>query len=183
MQRSLKLFIAAVALAAILSGSTAASAPAQAQTPIDGRIVRVVYQIGSLGTWGFHLAHMRDGRYCLRFGDPGRRLTIAAIQQAADICFDRVPATVNRSQERMLQAIDTSDGKTKTFVKFHKGSIAATGNAITLDVASCSRAEGVQERCFANRYLVGMNGQDCTAEITLPQGKASAPSCEHYAAH
>jgi hypothetical protein len=83
-------FIAPVALAAILSGGPAGSAPAQAQTPIDGHIVRVVYKVGSKGTWGFHLAHMRDGRYCFRLGNPGR-LTLDDIRRLAHICFDNVP--------------------------------------------------------------------------------------------
>jgi len=155
--------------------------------PADGRIIRVVYQVGGApgavnATWGFHLAHMRDGRYCVRFGNPGRRLTIAIIEEVADICFDGMPATVDRSRERRYQAIDTSDGKEKTFVSFSKGSIAASGNAITLDVTSCSRAKGVPEYCFANRYILRMSGQECSAEIALSRGTVPATTCEHYAA-
>jgi hypothetical protein len=159
MQRSLMLSIAAVAFAAVLSGSPAGLARAQTQTPVDGRIVRVVYQVGGAPgavnpTWGFHMAHMKDGRYCVRLGNPGRRLSLAIIDEVVDICFDRVPATVDLSPERRYQAIDTSDGREKTFLRFHKGSIGATGDAITLDVTSCRGAEGVPERCFPSRYIV-----------------------------
>ena len=67
------------------------ASPAIAQTPVDGRIVRVVYHIvydggrPSSATWGFHLACMKDGRYCVRLGNPGR-LTLAIIAKVGDIC-------------------------------------------------------------------------------------------------
>jgi hypothetical protein len=128
------------------------------------------------------MAQMKDGRYCVRLGNPGR-LNLAIIERVADICFDRVPATVDRSQERKSSAIDTADGKRKTIVSFQKGSIAATGDAIALEIASCNRVEGQGEvRCFPNRYVVRMSGQACNAQVTLARGKAGVTTCEHYPA-
>jgi hypothetical protein len=60
--------------------------------------VRVVYEIihsnsGPRGSsWGFHLAQIKDGRYCVRFGNPGQHgWTRAIIEKFADICFDTIP--------------------------------------------------------------------------------------------
>lgn len=100
---------ATLALATLLCTT---AMPAAAQTPVDGRIVRVVYQVVFEGggpqnsTWGFHLAHMRDGRYCVRFGNPGR-LNLAIIQKVGDVCFDTIPGTVERSHESRSQSFDT----------------------------------------------------------------------------
>ena len=85
---------------------------------------------------------MTDNRYCVRFGNPGR-LTLKTIDRMADICFDTVPGSVERSRESRSQAFDVREkGKRITVVSYHKGSIAAGGRDITLDVASCSRLEG-----------------------------------------
>jgi len=96
-----------IAAAALLCATSASPAPASAQTPADGRIVRVVYQVTATGTWGFHLAHMKDGRYCVHFGNPGR-LTLAHMERSASICFDKIPGAVERTPERTFQAGDTS---------------------------------------------------------------------------
>lgn len=178
-------------LAIALLGAATLAPSAIAQTPADGRIVRVVYEVKFEGsgpsgsTWGFHLAHMPDGRYCVRFGNPGR-LTLAIIQKVSDICFDTVPATVDRSQERTSHSFDAREkGKRITVVSYQKGSIQASGNAITLDVATCNRVEGEQEtRCFPNRYAVRINGADCSAEVTLSgsRSRAGTTTCEHYPA-
>lgn len=179
-----------LALGALL-WAMAASAPAVAETPVDGRIVRVVYDVifdgpGPRGaTWGFHLAHMQDGRYCVRFGNPGR-LTLAVIQKVASICFGRIPATVERSHENRSRSYDAREkGKQITVVSYQKGSIASSGSDVTLDIETCNRVEGEQEtRCFPNRYVVHMQGPDCGAEVTLSgsQSRAGATTCEHYAA-
>lgn len=180
MQRSLMSSFAAVALAAVLCGSTAGLAAAQAKTPIDGRIVRVVYQVGSKGTWGFLLAHVRDDRYCFRIGNPGR-LTLADFQQAAHICFDTVPATVDRSPELRMPAFMGS--KPVILINSYKGAIAASGNDIILHIEDCTRVEGeAEEPCTPARYVVRMSGQECSAEITLFRRKAGTTTCEHYAA-
>jgi hypothetical protein len=181
----------ALALAAGLLAAGLAGPPALAQTAADGRIVRVVYALIFEGpgprdsTWGFHLAHMKDGRYCVRFGNPGR-LNLAVIQQVYDICFNSVPATVDRSQERRSESFDAREkGKRITVVSYQKGSIQASGNDITLEVATCNRVEGEQEtRCFPNRYVVHMNGPACRAEVTLSgsRSRAGATTCEHYPA-
>jgi hypothetical protein len=165
-----------------LCAAAAIAAPAGAQTPVDGQIVRVVYRIDTGGTWGFHLADMNDGRYCVRFGNPGR-LSLAIIQRMADICFDRMPSTVDRSQERRSRAIDTADGRMKTIVSFQKGSIAATGDAVALDISTCNGVEGGGEvRCFRNRFVVHLGGQDCSAQVTLARGTAHVLICERYTA-
>jgi hypothetical protein len=168
---------------AVLLCAGAIAAPASAETAVDGRIVRVVYQVGAKGgTWGFHLAHMTDGRYCVRLGNPGR-LNLAIIHRVADICFDRVPATVALSRERRSRAIDTADGKMKTIVSFQRGAIGAEGAGITLEITTCNRVEGDQQvRCFPNRYAVRMSGEGCRAEVTLAAGRAGAVTCEHYPA-
>jgi hypothetical protein len=171
-----------IAGAVLLCAVGAITAPASAGTAVDGRIVRVVYQVGATGTWGFHLAHMPDGRYCVRLGNPGR-LNLAIIQRVADICFDRVPATVDRSRERRSRAIDTADGKMKTIVSFQRGAIGASGAGITLEITTCNQMEGDQRlRCFPNRYVVRMSGEGCHAEATLAGGAAGAVTCEHYPA-
>src|SRR5262245_22364712 len=72
-----------IVLAALFCAAHANLTPASGQTPADGRIVRVVYQVSAKGTWGFHLAHMKDGRYCVHFGNPGR-LTLAHMDRAAN---------------------------------------------------------------------------------------------------
>ena len=179
-----------LAIASIL-GILQALSPAAAVTPVDGRIVRVVYEVvfdgqGPRGsTWGFHLAHMRDGRYCVRFGNPGR-LTLAIIQKVADVCFDNIPATVDRSKETRSKSFDAREkGKQITVLSYQKGSIAMSGGDITLDIATCNRVEGEQDtRCFPNRYVVHMKGADCSADVTLSGSKSRAghTTCEHYAA-
>jgi hypothetical protein len=179
-----------VAAAGLLAAGVAAL-PALAETAADGRIVRVVYALvfdgaGPSGaTWGFHLAHMSDGRYCVRFGNPGR-LGLATIDKVSDICFDRVPATTGPSQERKSQSFDAREkGRRITVISYQKGSIAASGNDITLQIESCTRIEGEAEtRCLPNRYVVHMNGPDCTAEVSLSgsTSRAGATTCEHYEA-
>lgn len=169
----------------VLAALAAAAQPAAAQSPTDGRIVRVVYEIvfdgrGPTGsTWGFHLARMRDGRTCARLGNPGR-LTLAIIEKVADICFAGIPGAVERSQERTSQAFDTKN-KPITLVTWQKGSIERAGDDITLTVTSCTRVQGEDDsRCFPNRYVVHMRGAGCSADIALARGKAGATTCEHY---
>jgi hypothetical protein len=156
---------------------------AGAQTPMDGRIIRVVYKLPSGGTWGFHLAHMKDGRYCVRFGNPGR-LGLSIIERVADICFDRVPSAVQQTPERTSKAGDARQrGKIITVSTHQKGSIESSGTSITLKIATCNRAEyETEHRCFPNRFVVRMNGEDCSAELALFRDKAVATTCEHYAA-
>jgi hypothetical protein len=179
---------ASLGCAVLLTG--AMSLPAVAQTPVDGRIVRVVYEVAFHGsgprgsTWGFHLAHMKDGRYCVRLGNPGR-LTLAIIQSMGDICFDAIPGSVERSAEQRSKSFDAREkGKQITVVSHQKGTIASSGNDITLDITTCTRIEGEPEtRCFPNRYVVHMNGETCTAEATLSGSqRAGKITCEHYAA-
>jgi hypothetical protein len=175
-----------LSLAAVLFGTAPSVASACAQTPVDGRIVRVVYKFTSGGTWGFHLAHMTDGRYCVRFGDPGR-LGLRIIDRVADICFDNIPGTVDRSHESRSQAFDVRErGKVITLISYQKGSIRAAGNEIVLDISSCTKVEGVEKEadCSPNRYLLSINGADCSAEVTLsgPARLAQPPICEHYGA-
>jgi hypothetical protein len=169
--------------AVLLCAAAAITTPAGAETPVDGRIVRVVYQIGTKGgTWGFHLANMKDGRYCVRLGNPGR-LNLAIIERVANICFDRVPGMVDRSKEQRSRAIDAADGKTKTIVSFQRGSISAAGNDITLEITTCNQVEGnAKLHCFPNRYVVRMSREGCRAEVTLSQGTAGTTTCEHYPA-
>jgi hypothetical protein len=142
--------------------------------PLDGRIVRVVYSFTSGGTWGFHLAHMTDGRYCVRFGDPGR-LRLAIIAQVADICFDRIPGKVERTGESRSQAIDVNTGKQITVARYQMGSIARTGNDIVLDITTCSRVEGVDKEgpCSSqpSRYMVRFTGRGCIARVTGPDAR------------
>jgi len=172
-----------IVLAALFCVAHANLTPASGQTPADGRIVRVVYQVSEKGTWGFHLAHMTDGRYCVHFGNPGR-LTLAHMDRAANICFDKVPGAVERTPERKFQAGDTGQqGKTVTISSHQKGSIETSGTGITLNITSCSKAEHQAEyTCLPNRYAVRMSGQDCSAEVTLFRGKAGSTTCEHYPA-
>jgi hypothetical protein len=173
----------AICLVAILG--IAASA-ARAETAVDGRIARVVYTFASGGSWGFHLAHMKDNRYCVRFGNPGR-LTLKIIDRVADICFATVPGSVERSRESRSQAFDVREkGKRITVVSYHSGSIAAGGRDITLDIASCEKIEGEEHeaRCRPNRYVVHIYGGTCTAEISLARqpNRIASVICEHYAA-
>ena len=178
-------------VAATLLSALPAISPAAAVTPVDGRIIRVVYEVAFHGqgprgsTWGFHLAHMPDSRYCVRFGNPGR-LTLAIIEKVADVCFDKIPATVDRSKESRSHSFDAREkGKQITVVSYQKGSIAMAGSDITLDITTCNRVEGEEEtRCFPNRYVVHMNGADCSAEVTLSGSTSRAGStiCEHYPA-
>jgi hypothetical protein len=159
------------------------------KSPLDGRIVRVVYAFAGGGTWGFHLAHMNDGRYCVRFGDPGR-LRLATIEKVADICFDAIPGTVERSPEHRSRAFDTREkGKVITVVSFHRGAIAAAGNDITLDIASCNIVEGEEkaENCslerHKDRFVVRFDDAGCRAAVTLSHRPrlSGPPTCEHYA--
>ena len=172
-----------------IAGCVLASPMAFAESPADGRIVRVVYEIifdgpGPRGaTWGFHLAQMNDGRYCVRLGNPGR-LNLAIIQKVADICFDKIPGTVDQSPVSTSKAFDTREkGRQILVSSYEKGSIATTGNDITLDITTCNSA-GTDYRCFPKRFVVHMNGPDCSAEVTLGGSKdrAGRTTCEHYAA-
>ena len=111
----------------LLFGLGVLASPATAQTPVDGRIVRVVYHIVYDGggprsaTWGFHLAHMKDGRYCVRLGNPGR-LTLAIIAKVGDICFDGIPGSVDRSPEQRSRSYDAREkGKQITVVSYPEG--------------------------------------------------------------
>jgi hypothetical protein len=163
-----------------------AAGSAWAESAVDGRIARVVYTFASGGNWGFHLAHMKDNRYCMRFGNPGR-LTLRIIDRVADICFDTIPSSVERSRESRSQAFDVREkGKRITVVSYHSGSIAAGGRDITLDIASCDRIEGEEQeaRCRSNRYVVHIDGGTCTAEIFLARqpSRTNTITCEHYAA-
>jgi hypothetical protein len=166
------------------------ASPARAETAVDGRIARIVYTFASGGSWGFHLAHMKDNGYCVRFGNPGR-LTLKIIDRVADICFDTVPGSVERTRESRSQAFDVREkGKRITVVKYHSGSIAAGGRDITLDIATCNRIEGEEQEadCRSNRYVVHIDGGTCTAEIFLappPPPKRiriATVTCEHYPA-
>jgi len=167
------------------------ASPAIAQTPVDGRIVRVVYHIvydggrPSSATWGFHLAYMKDGRYCVRLGNPGR-LNLAIIAKVGDICFDGIPGSVDRSTDQRSRSYDAREkGKQITVISYQKGTIAANGNDITLDLTTCNRIEGEPDtRCFPLRYVVHMDGSSCRAEATLSgsQSRADKITCEHYAA-
>jgi hypothetical protein len=177
---------ATLALATLLCTT---AMPAAAQTPVDGRIVRVVYEIvfdggASRGsTWGFHLAHMRDGRYCVRLGNPGR-LTLAIIEKVGDICFDGIPGTIERTGDRTTRAFDTKN-KPITLRTYQKGTIERAGDDITLTITTCSRPEGEADyRCFPSHYVVHMNGPDCSAVVTLSGSKSRAgtTTCEHYEA-
>jgi len=178
-------------LMVLLPGVGGSLAPAQAATPIDGRIVRVVYKVvfenqgPRNATWGFHLAHMSDGRYCVRFGDPGR-LALANIRRNNDICFDAIPGKVARSSERTAPSLDAHEkGRTINLTTFQRGSIAVAGQEVTLDIETCAKIEGEAEtRCFPNRYVVYMGGENCTAEITLASStsRVGATTCEHYEA-
>jgi hypothetical protein len=193
-QTTWHLRVAAGVLAALgLAGAAAAQdhtgAKSAAATPLDGRIVRVVYTFAGGGTWGFHLAHMNDGRYCVRFGNPGR-LRLGTIEKVADICFGGIPGTVERSPEQRHKAFDTREkGKVITVVSFHKGTIAAAGNDIVLEIASCNIVEGEEkaENCSLergkDRFVVRFDGEGCGATISLSSRKRlSGPvTCEHYA--
>jgi hypothetical protein len=185
--------LAAFSLAAAAASqdqTAAATTPKPAAaTPLDGRIVRVVYTFATGGTWGFHLAHMNDGRYCVRFGNPGR-LRLATIERVADICFDRIPETVERSPEQRHKAFDTREkGKVITVVSFHKGAISAAGNDITLDFGNCNIVEGEEkaENCSLernkDRFVVRFEGAGCGAAVTLSNRPrlSGPPTCEHYA--
>ena len=177
--------------ALLLFGLGVLASPATAQTPVDGRIVRVVYHIvydgggPSSATWGFHLAHMKDGRYCVRLGNPGR-LTLAIIAKVGDVCFDGIPGSADRSPEKRSWSYDAREkGKQITVVSSQKGSITSSGNDITLDLTTCNRIEGEPDtRCFPLRYVVHMDGPNCRAEATLSgsQSRADKITCEHYAA-
>jgi hypothetical protein len=181
---SMRPHILAVALFTLWA--LAHTTPVRGETVADGRIVRVVYKFTGGGSWGFQLAHMKDGRYCVRFGNPGR-IRLAVIDRVADICFDDVPGTVNRSRESRSKAMDVSErGKQITLVTYQKGSIAAMGDVITLDITSCVRVEGEnkEERCSPNQYVVHMNGANCDANIILAprSNKIDTTTCEHYPA-
>jgi hypothetical protein len=194
MQATWHLRVAAGVLATLgLAGAAASQdqtgAKSAVATPLDGRIVRVVYTFAAGGTWGFHLAHMNDGRYCVRFGNPGQ-LRLATIEKVADICFDGIPATVERSAEKRHKAFDTREkGKVITVVSFHKGTISAAGSDITLEIASCNIVEGEEkaENCSLerskDRFVVRFDGAGCGAAISLSSRKRlSGPvTCEHYA--
>ena len=165
--------------------------PALAQSAVDGRIVRVVYEVifdgdGPRGsTWGFHLAHMQSGRYCVRLGNPGR-LNLVVIARVGDICFDRIPGAVERSKESTSRSLDARQkGKWISVSSYQKGSIEEAGNDITLLITTCNRPEGEADyRCFPNRYVVHMSGDTCTAEVSLSgsRSRAGKITCEHYEA-
>lgn len=178
---------AGVLVAMLACGAQGASA----QTSIDGRIVRVVYEVifddgGPRGsTWGFHLAHMKDGRYCVRLGNPGR-LNLAIIDKVGDICFAGIPGSVERSKESTSRSLDAREkGKWITVSSYQKGSIERAGDAITLSITTCNRAEGDADyRCLPNRYVVRMTGETCSADVSLSgsRSRAGKTTCEHYAA-
>jgi len=185
----LRKMISSAALGCIAAGLLAPPT-AFAESPIGDRIVRIVYDIvfdgpGPRGAnWGFHLAQMKDGRYCVRLGNPGR-LNLAIIQKAADICFDRIPGTVDQSSVSTSQAFDTREkGKRILVSSYHKGSIETAGNEITLNITTCNKEGGNDYRCFPKRFVVHMNGPDCSAQVTLggTTDRAGRTTCEHYAA-
>jgi hypothetical protein len=105
-------------LGMVLLGVGAIAPHALAQSPTDGRIVRVVYEVifdggGPRGSsWGFHLAHMKDSRYCVRLGNPGR-LTLAIIEKVGDICFagSPAPSSARRSARRAPSTRRTSPSR------------------------------------------------------------------------
>jgi len=176
------------------AGGTLAAVPAAAaQTPIDGRIVRVVYQVVPEGsgsrdaTWGFHLTHMQDGRYCVRLGNPGR-LSLAVIAKVADICFDAIPGRVERSHEQASQGYWEGTGRRITLISFHKGSIALSEGRVVLEIITCSRVEDAKQPedlgCGRRpvRYFIDMKGQGCSAEAVLSRARAGTTTCEHYPA-
>ncbi len=151
--------------ALLLFGLGVLASPAIAQTPVDGRIVRVVYHIvydgggPSSATWGFHLAHMKDGRYCVRLGNPGR-LTLAIIAKVGDVCFDGIPGSVDRSPEQRSRSYDAREkGKQITVVSTQKGSIASSGNDITLDITTCNRVEGEPDDALLPQPLCRAHGR------------------------
>ena len=148
--------------------------------------MRVAYQFANGGNWGFHLAHMKDNRYCVRFGNPGR-LTRRTIDRVADICFDKIPGSVERSRESRSQAFDVREkGKRITVVSYHKGSVEADGRDIALTIATCTRIEGEEKGagCAPTRYVVRMDGENCSAEIVAPprSNHIASVTCEHFAA-
>jgi hypothetical protein len=155
-----------------------------ARNPLDGRIVRVVYTFTRGGNWGFHLAHMRDGRYCVRFGNPGVRLTLPTIDRVADICFDKVPGRVERSRESRSRAFDVRvKDKQITVVNYYSGSITAGSNDVWLDIDSCNRIEGEEKeaRCGPIRFVVHIDGSACRAEVLSARPNSiSSTTCEHF---
>jgi hypothetical protein len=65
------------------------------------------------------------------------------------------------------------------------GSIAASGNEITLEINTCNQVSGEADyACWRNRYVVRMKGPQCSAEVTLKnsRNRAGRTTCEHYAA-
>lgn len=174
----------------LMNGVVAYSGTALAQSPLDGRIVRVVYKVSyqggaKTGTWGFHLAHMSDGQYCVRFGDSGR-LALANIRRTHDICFGTLPGKTDRASERVVSHPNAGHLVPALGVTvFQKGRIELAGGDIVLHVDFCAEIEGEQgPRCFPNRYLVRISGESCTAEIKFwsPLSRALDPVCEHYKA-
>ena len=160
--------------------------PAAGQSPTEGRIVHVKHEVVFDGrtradsTWGFHLAHMRDGRYCVRLGDTGPTLTLATMEKSADFCFAGIPGVAERSLEHPMWAFDTTP---KPIAISTKGSIDSTGDDFTLTITSCTRSPGEAETlCFPYRFVVHMKGAECSAEVALARGKARATSCQHYEA-
>jgi len=182
---------AGVVVGLLASVLVCAAQAAKAQTPVDGRIVRVVYEVifddgGPRGsTWGFHLAHMKDGRYCVRLGNPGR-LNLAIIARVGDMCFAAIPGAVERSRESTSRSLDAREkGKWINVSSYQKGSIARTGNDITLLITTCNRPEGDADyRCFRNLYVVHMTGETCTADVSISgsRSRAGKTTCDHYAA-
>ena len=156
-----------------------------AKNPLEDRIVRVVYTYAKGGTWGFHLADMRDGRYCVRFGNPGR-LTLAVINRAAGICFDKLPGWVERTHETKSRAFDVRvKDKQITVVNYYSGSITAGGNDVWLDIDTCNRIEGEETvaRCGTDRFVVHLDDQGCRGEVlSARQNVIANTTCEHYAA-
>jgi hypothetical protein len=128
---------------------------------------------------------MSDGHYCVRFGDPGR-LALANIRRTNDICFPSLPGKTDRASERIISLPDAGHlVPVRSVIVFQKGTIELAGIDVTLNVENCAKVEGEQEaRCFSNRYVVHMNGDTCSAEITFssPLTRAADPTCEHYKA-
>ena len=166
--------LALIAYTGLMLMASAGLTSASAQTAVDGRIVRVLI-VDALRTHGFHLAHMKDGRYCVHLSGLVR-LNLATIERTDAICFAKVPATI-RTADRTLGL--GSGNRTL----YEMVSITAASKNVTLNIAYCRAEKTLPERrCFHKRYVVHMRGEDCSAEITLSRGKAVTSTCEHYAA-
>jgi hypothetical protein len=182
---------AGLVLIALLFGIGLDVAPGHAQTLIDDRIVRVVYAVRfersglKDATWGFHLANMSDGRYCVRFGNPGR-LALANIRRGNDMCFDSIPGRAERASERVSPSGETDvQGQPRDVTTFIRGGIELAGTELSLDIEYCVGVAGdLKTRCFPVRYMVRMLGETCIADVPVPppHSRVKAIMCEHYKA-